>query len=350
MRTKLLAAASAVLAMGVTATGLDAASASPSPSGPVVVASGLDNPRGLTWAANGALLVAEAGRGGSGTCLPGIFTAQWCIGTSGAITQVKRNGQQRRIVDGLPSLADPITGGFAFGPSDVSADHGRLYASVGGPADQLDRSAFSEPFASGLGTIQRVTGARTRTVADLAAYELANDPDQQLHESNAQSVLATGGRLYAIDAAGNTFFRVKQSGELILLNIFDNRVANGVEYQAVPSALAKGPDGAIYISDLTGVPFPAGESKIWRWTPSGIAVFAEGFTSAVDLAFGPDGSLYVLEIFPGQVIRVAPGGARTVVADGLNFPGGLAIGRDGAVYVSDCGVCAGAGTVLRFAG
>ena len=34
-----------------------------------VVMSGLDNPRGLAFAPNGALYVAEAGRGGDGPCV-----------------------------------------------------------------------------------------------------------------------------------------------------------------------------------------------------------------------------------------------------------------------------------------
>jgi hypothetical protein len=276
-----------------------------------------------------------------------------CLGATGAVTEIDRDGTQHRVVRGLPSLADPVTGGFAFGPSDVSTNGKLLYLSIGGPANQLDRSAFSEPIAHGLGSIQLVSDGSRRRVADLAAYELAHDPDHQLHESNGQSVLLAGGKLFAIDAAGNTFFRVGAGGHLTLLKTFPNGSVGGVEFQAVPDALAQGPDGAIYISTLTGVPFPQGQSKVWRWTPAGLELFAAGFTSAVDLAFGPDGSLYVLEIFTGRVVRVSPHGKRTVVVDtnaGLSYPTGLAIGKDGAIYVSNCGVCAGTGTVVRFSG
>src|SRR6266540_1196878 len=46
---------------------------SPAQASPEVttVATGLDNPRGLGFAPNGALYVAEAGRGGDGPCFPG---------------------------------------------------------------------------------------------------------------------------------------------------------------------------------------------------------------------------------------------------------------------------------------
>ena len=40
------------------------------PTGPQVVASGLNNPRHLTVAATGDIFVAEAGTGGAGPCFP----------------------------------------------------------------------------------------------------------------------------------------------------------------------------------------------------------------------------------------------------------------------------------------
>ena len=72
-----------------------------------VVASGLDNPRGLVFGADGALYVTEAGRGGPST----LCTTQpenptgplRCYGPSGAITRVTATGQQR-FVTGLPRL------------------------------------------------------------------------------------------------------------------------------------------------------------------------------------------------------------------------------------------------------
>jgi sugar lactone lactonase YvrE len=64
-------------------------------------------------------------------------------------------------------------------------------------------------------------------------------------------------------------------------------------------------------------------------------VFADGFTNIVDIAFGPDGSLLVLEIAAnsllgdppaGGLTRVTPDGAReTLISEGLFFPTGLAI-------------------------
>jgi len=40
-------------------------------------------------------------------------------------------------------------------------------------------------------------------------------------------------------------------------------------------------------TDLTGAPFPAGQSITWRWAPNGLRAYATGFTLAIDLAFVP---------------------------------------------------------------
>src|SRR4051812_31076557 len=83
-----------------------------------LVASGLDNPRGIDVDRHGFVYVAEAGRGGSGPCLPGAEGTTQCLGQSGAITLVAY-GKQQRIIGGLPSVADEGTGAGALGPEDV---------------------------------------------------------------------------------------------------------------------------------------------------------------------------------------------------------------------------------------
>ena len=94
-----------------------------------VIASGLDSPRGLGFAPNGTLYVAEAGVGGSGPCVPHPL-GQICYGATGAVTQVKQ-GQQTRVLTGLPSFALQGTE-EVFGPSDVGLQGtGNLYVTLG---------------------------------------------------------------------------------------------------------------------------------------------------------------------------------------------------------------------------
>jgi len=97
-----------------------------------VIASGLDNPRRLTFGSDGALYVAEAGRGGSGPFIQGPeLGVSLGFGLTGAVTRVQ-GGSQERVVSGLPSLAltppgtvPPQTVGAylaAVGPHDVGFD------------------------------------------------------------------------------------------------------------------------------------------------------------------------------------------------------------------------------------
>jgi len=129
--------------------------------------------------------------------------------------------------------------------------------------------------------------------------------------------------------------------------------------------VAVGPDGSYYVGQLTGFPFPVGGANVYRVPEQGGApdVYAEGFTAIIDVAFGPDGSLYVLEIakngllaafidgdWTGALIRVAPDGTRTEIGAGTLFaPGGVAVGTDGAIYVTNNSIFSGTGEVVRIA-
>jgi hypothetical protein len=80
-------------------------------------------------------------------------------------------------------------------------------------------------------------------------------------------------------------------------------------------------------------------------------------TAAHDVAFDRRGRLLVLEIakngllsgdFTGALIRTERDGSRTEIASsGLIAPTSLAVGADNTFYVSNKGVQAGAGEVLR---
>ena len=83
-------------------------------------------------------------------------------------------------------------------------------------------------------------------------------------------------------------------------------------------------------------------------------VYAARFTNIIDIEFGPDGSLYVLQIASpipnfagGALLRVAPDGTRTQIDVPLFAPGGMAIAEDGTIYVTDKSTSPSAGEVLR---
>lgn len=331
-----------------------------------MVAEGLDNPRGLAFAPNGALYVAEAGRGGDGPCAESPEGGEdVCLGDTGAITRIDRKGQAR-VVTGLPSLADS-SGGGAIGPHDVSFHgHGNATVSIGLGQHPPARDELG-PDAAMLGTIRRLQpNGKTSHIADLVEHE-RTDPDGAGADSNPYGLMQTQRTRYVTDAGGNTLVEVDKKGGMSTVAVFPPRMVPApwggmMPMQAVPTAVAQGPDGALYVGQLTGFPFPHGEARVFRVAADGtVETAADGFTNIIDVAFGPDGSLYVLEIshagllsgsLGGALHRIAPDGAREMLAgpETLFAPGGVAIGGDGAFYVTVCSVCPGGGGVLRIAG
>jgi DNA-binding beta-propeller fold protein YncE len=359
----------AVVLTGLTAITSTAAFASssrtaghPTTPGPEVIAAGLDNPRGLAVGPDGALYVAEAGRGGDGPCVAGPF-GEACYGPSGAITRIRR-GRQDQIVTGLSSFASP-DGGLAFGPHDISFRSSRHFLSHRRTSAYVTVGACFAPNDT-CGRLLRLTGrGGWRTVADLNAFELQNNPDG-LHagESDPYAALALRGEQIVADAAGNDLLRVSRGGTISVLAVFPQRTVldptgASVLMDPVPTSIAVGPDGALYVAELTGAPFPVGGARIYRLGPGGAPeVYADGFTNVIDIAFTRDGSLLVLEMAKnslasgdpaGALIRLAPDGSRkTVLEDGLVSPAAVVVGHDGSIYLTNHGQEADQGEVLRF--
>ncbi|BBH70491.1 hypothetical protein ACTI_71760 [Actinoplanes sp. OR16] len=253
------------------------------------IVTGLDSPRGIAFGPHGELYVAEAGR-------------------SGAITVVSAGGRWR-IPAGPPSPASP-RGAGAIGPSDVAVgSDGRLYYTVGRGGD-------------GAATLYRA-GRGPTAIADLGAHEKDADPT---------GLLITDRGHLVVDAGANALVRVAPRGRPSTVAAFPAQ--EGIR------AVAQGPDGAYYAG---------GRARIWRVVPGEApTVYASGFTGVIDLAWAPDGRLYVLRGgHDGALLKVDRKGAHRVVAEGgLVVPGGLAI-RDGYAYISDCGVCQGTGSVVK---
>ncbi len=340
-----------------------------------VVAAGLDNPRHLTFGPDGAMYVTEAGVGGPGPDYCAIGPeGNVCYGTTGAVTKVA-NGVQSRIATGMASLADPLSGGFAIGPVGVTVDaNNNVYALVGLGADPNLRDP-NGPFGPGgvnLGQLTALPGNGSwSNIVDVSAYEITANPDGGAIDSNPYSVMASGDGFVVADAGGNDLLSVSSGGAISTIAVFPDRLVefppfsgNYIPMQAVPTSVTMGHDGNYLVGQLTGFPFPVGGANVYSVT-AGIdpAVYADGFTNIVDVAHGMDGSTYVLEMakggllaanpadpasVAGAVYRVAADGTKTMVAsDGLVLPGGIAVGPDGALYVSNFSVFAGIGHVVR---
>jgi hypothetical protein len=322
------------------------ANAASGPPFPVVM-SGLDNPRGLAWGPEGALYVAEAGRGGSQPCGEGE-EGQVLAGRTGAVSRLF-HGVQTRVATGLPSHAGP-DGVGALGPHDVAMlGRGSARVSIGWGADPALRDACA--IGPQFGWLARMPASgKWRLQTDLAAYEAAANPDGGAPDSDPYGLLARPGATLATDAGGNSLVRVRANRSITTLATFPSR-AQGRFTDSVPTTVVRGPDGAYYVGELTGFPFVPGEANIYRVVPGqSPTVYLSGFSFVIDITFGGDGSLYVLEFAtgpglsgPGELWRVAPNGARSLVATGLTAPGSVTIGPDGNFYVSNCSIFPGSG-------
>ncbi|MDX6327417.1 MAG: hypothetical protein QOK15_3771, partial [Nocardioidaceae bacterium] len=84
------------------------------------VLNGLDNPRQLSVAPNGDLLVAEAGHGSYNpdNCA-GSGQNQMCVGRSGSVLRIGRHGHHKTVMKGLLSGAG-ADGSFAVGSDGAS--------------------------------------------------------------------------------------------------------------------------------------------------------------------------------------------------------------------------------------
>ena len=330
-----------------------------------VVATGLFSPRHLDFTAEGVLYVAEAGRGGD-TCA-GEGEARRCIGATGAITVVDGEDQSH-LADDLPSIALE-DGSDTTGPHDVAWDaDGNLMVilGLGMNPDNRDPAGPFGPLVENMGHLVQVgADGSWASEIDVAAYEATANPDGGEIDSNPYAVeRITGGYLVA-DAGANALLKVADDGAITTAAVFPPRMVefppgsgNMIPMQAVPTSVDVGPDGAYYVGQLTGFPFPAGGANVYRVEEGEEPeVYASGFTNIVDLAFAEDGTLYVVEITSngllsgdpnGSLIRVEDDGSQTVMADNLFMPGGVAIGDDGSLYVTTWAAQGnGMGQVLR---
>jgi hypothetical protein len=247
------------------------------------------------------------------------------------------------------------------------------------------------------GALFRVSRGQTRQIADLYAFEAAVNPHPAAVDSNPFDVeVLSGGQAVVADAGGNDLLIVDAQGNVDWIAVFPNEIVStaslknlvgcptptaGFEFvcglpaqmpaQPVSTSVAIGPDGAYYVGELKGFPAPTGESRIWRIEPGTLhadcatspacTIVADGFTSIVDLTFGPDGTLYVVELDEASwaAVEFQLGGLGgtvnacnistwncTEVATGLPMPIATATDRRGTIHVAINALVPGAAEVI----
>jgi hypothetical protein len=349
-----------ILALGALEASADVGNA-------VTVASGLANPRGLNFAPNGDLYVALSGSGGTGNCTysPPNPAVPRCYGETGSIIRILPQGGFETVMSGLPSLVQP-SGLVEGGPVDVSFLGTAPTVTISWGGDPALRAALG-PKGYMFGSVLHATpGGAYKVVADVSRHEQVANPVPPSVDSNPYATLVQPGRRIVADAGANALVEVRPNGTtrtFALPGFLPNVPPIPGPREPVPTSVVEGPDGALYVGLLTAFPFWRGTAQVLRISSDGsdIQTHVGGLTAVVDLAFDAGGALYILEVasghtgpFPpapglgvGRLLRMCPGAvAPAVLLSGLFFPAGVAIGPDGAAYLSNRGVTQ-IGEVLR---
>jgi hypothetical protein len=310
-----------------------------------VVATGLTNPRGMTWGADGALFVALAGVGGDTPGVPefpppiGPFMG----GPTASVVRIEA-GCPVAVADRLPSSLD-ATGGVT-GVADVAILGDQLYALIAAAGDP-----YGNP-GSVNGLYQLNADGTTILIADTEAWLAANPPETAgwtappegyPNPGNPFAMVAdeASGLLWVVDAVNGLVFTVQLDGTVTL-------AADLSDGHPVLTGIAVDPAGGIYVGNLTSVPFPDGAAKVVHVAADGTVTDAwTGLTTVTGVAVGDDGMLYAIEMSTGNTEEepfLTPGSGRLVrqtgpeslevVVSGLMFPVALKAAPDGALSIA----------------
>jgi hypothetical protein len=329
-----------------------------------VVASGLNNPRHMVYE-HDRLWIAEGGLGGDLQCITTPEGVQ-CLGRTAGIITVDGSGTVRRVVDGLPSLAAPGDGSFATGPADLAVEGGKLTVLMSTSA--VDPVTGENPFGANgpeMGRLlryDRLGAGRVTYGPDFGLYEGEHDPDRGAGgpegfpvESNPYGMTPYRGGYAVVDAGANDLMWVDRRGQIHTLAVLPTKTVGGVQRHSVPTAVVAGPDGALYVAELS--PAGPGTARVYRVVPGRApTVYADGFTTLSDLAFDRQGRLLALEMtqtgayYPverGTITRVEHNGDKTVFSpENLLAPTAIEVEGDD-VYVANLGIAAGYGEILK---
>jgi hypothetical protein len=284
--------------------------------------------------------------------------------------------ERRRTVvaDGFPSFS----GAFgAFGLGGLARQNGKLFFVVGltpqevgdpttacvGQADVDSCVALFSAFLQQTGVLGRVnsltSSAGWQKVASVGQFDFdfaANNRflspgNPEWNPGDADPFGLTpgpSGSFYVVDAASNTLDSVSSTGAINVLKFIPDPVTHTPIFDAAPTCAALAPNGDVYIATES--------NTLFRWDGHALTTVLAGgpIGQAVGCVADRDGNVYVANLsseirgsfpdfnekpFDGSIVKVTPQLETSFVATGLNFPTGLALGPDGALYVSLNGLC-----------
>ena len=305
-----------------------------------VVIDGLHSPRGLSMGPGNILYVAQAGD----------------MDTLGSIIEIRdsmsNNATYRTILGDVPVVGDE---GEFIGLGGISVlargKNQSIYAIMGIFPDAGGDPLFGSLLRVGFkGSVDNIANVREFGIAYTTAHP---DPREPLPDSNPYGVLAIPGHVYVADAGGNILDEVFPDGSIQALAYFPDEIIR----DAIPTCVAQGPDGALYVGTLALVDsIVLGPSaKVWRIDPATIdpdptqtpkTLWAQGLYPINGCTFGPDGNFYASQLFTndfqndpqGDVVQIPfndPSTHNFLTGGALGYAGGVAAAPNGDIFVAD---------------
>ncbi len=297
-----------------------------------VVVDGLLGPLGMAALPDGGLLVAEEGTGNKDL--------------SAGVSLIQADGTVGRLISGLPSSRD--AGDLSGVPLvALSPDGKTIY--VGGfnqrhlltlPLSRDQQRTLTLPATPY--ALDDLTPAmlELNNVWVINPYDLTFDPD---------------GVPVVTDASGNGVATMNPDGTTRFFHRFvelPNPSKEGATVQAVPTGIERVGD-EYYVTLTGGCPYPVGAGQLVAIDEArGQRTVVGGLNMPIDVAQGPDGTIWVLEFarfttdascFDGSGYQVKTGRLSRILADGtvetvlteLNFPGAVLPMPDGSLYITE---------------
>jgi len=301
----------------------------------------------------GAGLVLQTNRGDQAAITSnGAFTFPTSLpsGTSYIVTvQTQPSGQTCSVVNGAgtigasnvtnvqvtcgnqnwsPSLFPITVPGSTFGVGDLALDNnGDLLVVVSNPARAIVRvnhvTGAQTTVAAGIGTSSFLLGIAYRAANDMIYTNTDDDKIFAVTPTGTVTPLATvSGNLNAITIAppsfgsfGGFIIGVTQSGSVVAVDPANGAVSTITAAAGPASDLAFAPDGTLYIS---------GATTVRTVTAAGaVATFATGFSSADGITITPDGArMFIADSCTETVRQVTiPGATVTSFGSATVDPG-----------------------------